>query len=153
MTDRQAQKELSKKLVNYKPSHYSRAFSRYQRHTLGKVDAILRAIALPCPLSARFPVYKALRAVVKMLLLNEIELVIMTNVIKESQWNIQHATIIENEMNVGEMICFSCDNNDYRRLTLYLLLVGWTAKSALNDECQEILNEVRRVCFNFKSIF
>ncbi len=82
MSDRQAQKDLSKKLASYKPSHYSRAFSIYQRHRLGKVDPILRAIALPCPLSARFPVYKTLRATVKMLLLNEMELVVMAMVIK-----------------------------------------------------------------------
>lgn len=63
------------------------------------------------------------------------------------------AAIVENELAVGELLCFSCDNNDYRRLTLYLLLTGWAAKSALNEDCEEMLNEVRRVCFNFKSIF
>lgn len=72
MSDRQSRKDQSKELAYYKPSHYSRALAMYQRHKLGKVDPILRAIALPCPLAARLPVYKTLRATAKLLLLNEI---------------------------------------------------------------------------------
>jgi hypothetical protein len=153
MSDRQARKDLSRELANYKPSLYSKAYSLYQRRTLSKVDPILRAIALPSPLAPRLPVYKTLRAAAKMLLLNEIELAVMAMLIQESAWKIEDAVIVENEESVGELLCFPCENNDYRRLTLYLLLAGWGAKSALNEDCQHMLNEVRRVCFNFKSIF
>lgn len=153
MSDRQTRKEQSRELANYKPSRYSRQFSLYQRRTLPKMEPILRAIAIPSLLATRLPVYKTLRAAAKMLLLNEMELVMMAVLINESRWNIDEAVIAENEEGVGELLCFPCENNDYRRLTLYVLLVGWGVKSALNEECQQMLNEVKRVCFNFKSIF
>lgn len=77
MSDRQSRKDLSRELANYKPSRYSKMFSLYQRHTLPRVEPILRAIAIPSSLASRLPVYKTLRAAAKMLLLNEIELVMM----------------------------------------------------------------------------
>lgn len=97
MSDRQARKDLSRELANYKPSRYSKMFSLYQRRILPRVDAMIRAIALSSPLAPRLPVFKTLRAAAKMLLLNEIELVFMAILIKESKWNIEDAVITEYE--------------------------------------------------------
>jgi hypothetical protein len=79
--------------------------------------------------------------------------VVVASVLKESNWDISDAVIVEYGECMGELFCFSCEDGQYRQLTLYLLLAGWAAKSTLNEDCQDILNEVRRVCVNFKNIF
>lgn len=93
MSERKARRELSDKLNHYKPSRYSKALNLYQRHTLKKIDPIIRALSLPSPLSPRFPIYKILKAVARLLMLNEFELMLTAILLKESKWDIDCSVI------------------------------------------------------------
>ena len=54
------------------PSRYSKAFNTYSKSELRWVVPILRSIAKNCNIAFRYPVYKVLRAIAKIFLLNEI---------------------------------------------------------------------------------
>ena len=68
----------------------------------------------------------------KLLMLNELELVMMFIFIKTTKWDI-HSDIIKHSCEeIGEMICSSNSSKEYKQLNLYLLLVGWGAKMTMN---------------------
>ena len=66
-------------------------------------------------------------------MLNEIEVIFVGYLIKETRWNIHEKSIFYNYSNVGDLICVSIDNSEYKMLTLYLMVVGYTVKFYLND--------------------
>lgn len=56
----------------YIPSKYSLAYKHYSRGEIRCVIPILRSVAKSCHIGFRFPVYKVLKAVAKIFLMNEI---------------------------------------------------------------------------------
>jgi len=56
----------------YVPSRYSIAYNNYSRNEIRSVIPILRSVARSCSIALKFPVYKVLKAVAKIFLLNEI---------------------------------------------------------------------------------
>jgi hypothetical protein len=56
----------------YMPSRYSIAYNNYSRSEIRSVIPILRSVARSCHIAFRYPVYKVLKAVAKIFLMNEI---------------------------------------------------------------------------------
>lgn len=77
----------------------------------------------------------------------------MAYVIKETNWDIRDKIITSNIENVQDIVCYSTDNPDYKRLILYLLLAAYTVKYYLNEKVQDLMEEATKKCSNFKSIF
>ena len=67
-------------------------------------------------------------------MLNEIEMIFVGYLIKETKWNIHEKIIFNNYCNVSDLICVSIDNSEYKMLTLYLMVIGYTVKYYLNAE-------------------
>jgi hypothetical protein len=78
------------------PSRYSRAFRSYSRNEIKAVTPILRSVAHSCHIALRFPVYKVLKAIAKIFLLNEIEAIFFAYLIKETNWDIKDKLITQN---------------------------------------------------------
>lgn len=64
------------------PSKYSRAFRTYSKGEIKAVTPILRSVAHSCQIALRFPVYKVLKAIAKIFLVNEIEAIFFAYLIK-----------------------------------------------------------------------
>ena len=75
-----------------------------------------------------------LKAVIKLFMLNEIQIIFVGYLIKETKWNIHEKIILNNYSKVSDFISVSIDNSQYKMLTLYLMVVGYTVKYYLNAE-------------------
>ena len=54
----------------YVPSRYSKAFNTYGRNEMRWVVPVLRSVARGCHIAFRYPVYKVLKAIAKIFLMN-----------------------------------------------------------------------------------
>ena len=113
----------------------------------------LCTICNKCEYGLIFPVHKVMKAVGRMLMLNEIEAVFLAYLIKETRWNIKEKIITRNAEHVRDIICVALDHFEYRCLILYLMLCSYTVKYYLNDEADDGLEEANRVCPNFLLVF
>lgn len=52
-----------------------------------------------------------------------------------------------------DIIYYSIDNLDYKRIILYLMVTAFTVKFYLNESTLDILEEATKRCPNFKQIF
>lgn len=52
------------------PSRYSKAFNTYGRNEMRWVVPVLRSVARGCHIAFRYPVYKVLKAIAKIFLMN-----------------------------------------------------------------------------------
>lgn len=59
--------------------------------------------------------------------------------IKETNWALRDKTIFANADNVQDIVCYSIDNQDYKRLILYLLITAFTVKYYLNDDTNDLM--------------
>jgi len=82
--------------VTYIPSRYSKAFNSYSRNELRWVIPILRSVARSCHIAFRYPVYKVLKAVAKIFLMNEVEAIFFAYMIRETNWDIKDKLITQN---------------------------------------------------------
>ena len=153
MGEREARKQNERELANYRPSRHSLALQRYQRQGMKRVEPALNMIAMQSPFATRYPVAKVLRAVAKLLMLNEMEVTLLAVGLKGCDWGIDGAEMARGGRVMGEMLCISGDCNEFRRLCLFTLVVGFAAKKALNDDIREVEEQAERLCPAFKSIF
>lgn len=138
---------------SYIPSKYSKAYNLYSRNQINSVLPFVLSISRICPFSSLYPIFKLLKATCKMLMLNEMEVVLLGFLIKQTKWEINEVTIWHNAENVQDIIYCSIDHLDYKRIILYLMLTAFTVKFYLNPNTQEIVEEVNKKCPNFKQIF
>lgn len=66
-------------------------------------------------------------------------MVFLAYVIKETNWDLRDKTIFANADNVQDIVCYSIDNLDYKRLILYLLITAFTVKYYLNDDTADLM--------------
>ena len=83
---------------------------------------------MDCPFTTRYPMVKVLKAVAKLLMLNEIEVTLLAIGLKKCNWHIDEAEIVSGGKVMGEMLCISGDCNEFRRLCLFTLVVGFAVK-------------------------
>jgi D-ribose pyranose/furanose isomerase RbsD len=120
---------------------------------LRSVIPILRSVARSCHIAFRFPVYKVLKAVAKIFLMNEVEAIFFAYMIKETNWDIKDKLITQNSEQVRDVVSISSDHPEYKNLILYLMLVTYSLKFFLNEKNEELLEEATKICPGFKSIF
>ena len=139
----------------YVPSRYSKAFNCYGRSELRWVVPILRSITRSCNIAFRYPVYKVLKAIAKIFLLNEIEAIFFAYMIKETNWDIKDKLITQNSDQVRDVVCIANDQPEYKNLILYLMVATYSVKFFLNEQVdiEKLLDEAARICPNFKLIF
>lgn len=68
-------------------------------------------------------------------------------------WKIDDEIIMRGTDCMGELFSCPSQRNEYRQLTLYILLVCYWSKIVLNEDCSYLLDEVRRICHNFNYLF
>jgi hypothetical protein len=73
--------------------------------------------------------------------------------LEQQGWEVNERVIIDGADSMGELFCCPSEKNEYRQVTLFILLVCYWAKSALNDRTTFLLDEVRRICHNFSAIY
>jgi hypothetical protein len=110
-------------------------------------------VARSCHIAFRYPVYKVLKAVAKIFLMNEVEAIFFAYMIRETNWDIKDKLITLNSEQVRDVVCYMSDQPEYKNLILYLMLVTYTLKFFLNEHIEELLEEAVRICPNFKLIF
>jgi len=117
------------------------------------IDPLLKSIANRSPHASFFPVYEFLRAGARIFLLQEIELLVMVYRLETKGWELDDQLIVQGSDCMGEL--FSCpkERSEYRQVTLYILLVSYWSKTALNEDCTYLLDEVKRICHNFNCLF
>jgi hypothetical protein len=93
-------------------------------------------VAHSCHIALRFPVYKVLKAIAKIFLLNEIEAIFFAYLIKETNWDIRDKLITQNSDLVRDVVCIASDQPVYKNLILYLLLVTYSLKYFLNEQSE-----------------
>jgi hypothetical protein len=135
------------------PSKYSKAFNSYSRTQIKLVLPFIAAISKTCPFNSLYPIYKILRAICKIFMLNEIEIIFLAYLIRETEWDIKDKIIYHNAENVQDIIYYTSDNYDYKRIILYLMITSYTTKYYLNENVSNILDEINKRCVNFKEIF
>lgn len=139
--------------MGYMPSRYSKALNSYSRSQVKVVLPFIVAISRTCAFSPLYPICKLLKAVSKIFMLNEMEVVFLAYLIRETGWDIRDKTIFHNAENVQDIIYYCNDSPDYKRIILYLLVTAFTIKFYLNDNTADILEEVNKRCPNFRQIF
>ena len=82
--------------MGYTPSKYSKWLHYYAKTQIKVVMPFLVSIAKTCEYSPQYPVCKVLRAVSKIFLLNEIEVIFLAYLIKETKWDIHDKVIHAN---------------------------------------------------------
>lgn len=137
----------------YVPSKYSIAYNIYSRSEIRSVVPVLRSVARSCHIAFRYPVYKVLKAIAKIFLMNEIESIFFAYMIKETNWDIKDRLITQNSEQVRDVVCISSDQPEYKNLILYLMLVTYSLKFFLNEHSEHLLEEATRICPGFKTIF
>ena len=123
----------------YVPSRYSKAFNTYSRSELRWVVPILRSVARSCTIAFKYPVYKVLKAVAKIFLMNEVEAIFFAYMIRETNWDIRDKLITQNSEQVRDVVCYASDQPEYKNLILYLMLVTYSLKFFLNENIDELL--------------
>lgn len=118
---------------SYIPSKYSKAYNLYSRNQINTVLPFVLSISKTCPFSSLYPIFKLLKATCKIFMLNEIEVVLLAFLIKQTKWDINEKTIFHNAENVQDIIYCSIDHLDYKRIILYLMLTSFTVKFYLNE--------------------
>jgi hypothetical protein len=94
-----------------------------------------------------------LKAVTKVLLLGELELVMLGVILQGSRWEVGEAAIERGAVGMGELLCFPSERPEYRQVMLYLLVAGYAAKLSVNPHTEDLLDEVGRLCVDFEAIF
>lgn len=79
-------KKVDKETLNYKPSKYSIALKLYLKHKAKLIDPLLKCISSTCALGPKYPIFKVLKAISRVFLLNEIEAIHFAYLINESNW-------------------------------------------------------------------
>jgi hypothetical protein len=74
-------------------------------------------------------------------------------VVRVNKWNIHDEIIRRYIGSVRDIVCYSADDDDYKAITLYLLLCGYTVKYYLNENIDMYTNEMDKVCPDFRVIF
>lgn len=143
----------SRALATYKPSAYSRKRALYLKHELRRVEPLLRGLAHRSPLTRLFPILQLLKAVAKVLLLGEVELVMLGVVLQGSRWEVGDPAIESGAVGMGELLCFPSERPEYRQVMLYLLVAGYAAKLSVDPQTEDLLDEVGRLCVDFEGIF
>jgi hypothetical protein len=126
---------------SYEPSKYSRSLSTYSRVQIRQVMPFLASISRTCGFSPLYPTCKVLKTVSKIFMLNEIEVVFLAYLIRETEWNVRDKTINHEAAGMQDLIGYSSDNPDYKRILLYLMVTAFTVKFYLNDSTGELLEE------------
>lgn len=135
------------------PSEYSRAYNNYSRNEIKSVIPILKSVARSCNIAFRYPVFKVLKAIAKIFLLNEIEAIFFAYMIRETNWDIKDRLITLNSEYVRDVVCCATDHPEYKNVILYLMLISYSLKYFLNDQHDHLLEEANRICPGFKAIF
>jgi ubiquinone/menaquinone biosynthesis C-methylase UbiE len=119
------------------------------------VVPILRSIARGCNIAFRYPVYKVLKAIAKIFLLNEIEAIFFAYMIRETKWDVKDKLITQNSEQVRDVVCIASDLPEYKNLILYLMVATYSVKFFLNElaDIEKLLEEASRICPNFRLIF
>lgn len=140
--------------MNYMPSKYSKAYNQYSRSQMKTIMPFIASISRTCSYSSLYPICKLVKAICKIFMLNEIQIIFFAYLIRETQWDIRDKTIYHNAENIQDIIYCSIDNLDYKRIILYLMVTAFTVKFYLNEKnTGEVLEEVNKRCPNFKQIF
>lgn len=114
---------------------------------------ILRSVARGCKIAFKYPVYKVLKAIAKIFLMNEVEAIFFAYMIRETNWDTKDKLITQNSDQVRDVVCYLNNEPEYKNLILYLMLVTYSLKFFLNEHIEELLEEAIRICPNFKLIF
>lgn len=73
------------------------------------VFPILHSVARSCHVGYKYPIYKVLKAVAKIFLLNEIEAIFLAYMIGETNWDIRNSLIVNNSVHVRDVVCLLSD--------------------------------------------
>jgi hypothetical protein len=68
--------------ITYLPSKYSKAFNSYSRNQIKLVMPFIASISRTCSYSSLFPICKVLKAISKIFMLNEIEIIFLAYLIR-----------------------------------------------------------------------
>lgn len=117
------------------------------------INPFLNCISKSCQYGAKYPIFKVLKAISKIFLLNEIEIIFLAYMIRETDWDIKEKLITNNLQLIKDVVCYSNDQPEYKSLILYLMIVSYSVKFYLNEETKEVLEEANKICPNFKAIF
>jgi hypothetical protein len=66
----------------------------------------LTSISQTCEYGAQFPICKVLKAVSKFFLLNEIEVIFLAYVIRETNWDIRDKVICSHAEGIQDIVCY-----------------------------------------------
>lgn len=80
----------------YMPSKYSKAFNTYSRTQIKSIMPFIASISRTCSYSSLYPICKVLKAISKIYMLNEIEMIFLAYLIRETGWDIRDKTIFHN---------------------------------------------------------
>jgi|688.fasta_scaffold213110_1 hypothetical protein len=79
--------------MNYTPSKYSKVFNIYSRTQIKTILPFIASISRTCSYSSLFPICKVLKAISKIFMLNEIEIIFLSYIIRETNWDIRDRII------------------------------------------------------------
>lgn len=130
----------------HSPSPYTVLSMNYNHSEFHSVQKLLRNLSSSAPYSTRYPILKLLKAVSRRLLINEFESVFFAYVVKANRWNISDEIIKKYLNGVRDIVCYSADDEDYKGLTLYLLLCGYAVKFYLNENIDMYTVEMEKAC-------
>lgn len=139
--------------LQHSPSQYTMLSMNYNHCEFHSVQKLLRSLAAAAPYNTRYPVLKLLKAVCRRLLINEFESIFFAYVVRANRWNINDEIVKKHLTEVRDIVCYSTDDDDYKGLTLYLLLCGYTVKFYLNEQIDMYTVEMEKACPDFKTVF
>ena len=114
------------------PSTYTLLSKSYNHCEFYSVIKLLKNLAYYTHYNTRYPILKLLKAVCRRLLINEFEGIFFVYVVQVNNWNIHDSIIRRYISGVRDIVCYSADDDDYKAITLYLLLCAYTVKYYLN---------------------
>ena len=139
--------------MSYIPSKYSKAYHSYKKTQIKFVLPFLASISRTCTLGSVFPVHKVMKAISEIFMLNEIEVIFLGYIIKETNWDLKDKVIANEAEKTKDIVFFANDNIEYKRLILYLMVAAFTVKHYLNEKTGDFMEEAIKRSPNFKQIF
>ena len=137
----------------YIPSRYTQLSNIYNQGEFEDIQPLLEHLTSSCSYNTMYPILKLLRAVCRCLLINELESIFFAYVIQTNGWKIHDSIIQKHKDEVKDIVFYTTHNEDYKALTLYLLLCGYTSKYYLNEFTEMYSPELEKICPDFKTVF
>lgn len=114
-----------------KPTHCL-SYKLYDRREFKNIISILKNLARTCTVCPDYPILHILRTICRKFMVNQVEGLFLAYLVGKTRWNIEEEVIRGGAGSVRSIMGFIRDEEQYKKLVLYLTLLIYSLKEYLN---------------------